>query len=69
MLSLEEYTKRVGRFLEHLDPKIYVERLFALSSHRDELIAPEWSKERWATHNAMRRWFAENGVRQGARLS
>jgi radical SAM protein (TIGR01212 family) len=69
VLSLEEYTRRVARFLEHLDTKIYVERLFALSSHRDELIAPEWSTERWATHNYMRRWFAENGIRQGTKRS
>ncbi len=69
VLSLEEYTGQVARFLEHLDPKIYIERLFALSSHRDELIAPKWSSERWEPHNFMRQWFADRGIRQGSRFS
>lgn len=66
VLSLEEYTARMARFLQHLDPRIYIERLFALSSHVDECIAPEWSRYRWEPHNYMRKWFFENDVRQGA---
>ncbi|MEN9722361.1 MAG: hypothetical protein RJB38_347 [Pseudomonadota bacterium] len=67
VLSLEAYSRLVGRFLEELDPRIYVERLYATSSHPDECLAPEWSKQRWEPHNFMRKWFAENRVRQGAR--
>ena len=69
VLSLEEYSARVASFLEELDPEIYVERLYATSSHPEECIAPEWSRLRWEPHNFMRKWFAERNVRQGARYS
>ena len=69
VLSLEDYSARVGRFLEYLDPGIYIERLNALSSHAEECIAPEWSRYRWEPHNFMRQYFAQNGIRQGSRLS
>ncbi|MBU6374660.1 MAG: TIGR01212 family radical SAM protein [Bdellovibrionales bacterium] len=68
VLSLEQYTQQVARFLEHLSPKIYVERLHATSSHPEECIAPAWSKNRWEPHNFIRSWFAQNQIRQGARL-
>ncbi|NDD92312.1 hypothetical protein EBZ37_09530 [bacterium] len=68
VLSLDQYTSQVARFLEHLSPEIYVERLYATSSHPDECIAPEWSRQRWEPHNYIRKWFTQHGVRQGSRL-
>ena len=45
-LSLQEYTRRVGLFLEHLDPNIAVHRLAAVASRWDELLAPAWNREK-----------------------
>ena len=69
VLSLAEYSSQVARFLEWLDPKIYIERLYAQSTHAEECIAPDWSRQRWEPHNFMRQWFAENRIQQGSRLS
>lgn len=49
-LTLEEYTRRVILFLEHLDPKICVHRLAALASRHDDLIAPQWSSKKMETY-------------------
>ncbi|HUP56216.1 MAG TPA: TIGR01212 family radical SAM protein [Bdellovibrionota bacterium] len=64
-LSVEEYSVRVGEFLDHLDPSIYVERLSAKASHRDEIVAPEWSRDHWGPHNRIRELLAARGVTQG----
>jgi radical SAM protein (TIGR01212 family) len=53
-LTLEEYCEVARQFLEHLDPAIYIERLAALASHWDELIAPKWSGSRWEPQNAIK---------------
>ncbi len=45
-LDLETYTNRVILFLEHLRPEIAVQRLSAVSSRWDELIAPEWTSKK-----------------------
>lgn len=44
--SLEIYAKQVRHFLQHLDKRIAVQRLTALSSHWDQLIAPEWNRHK-----------------------
>ncbi len=49
--TLEEYSRKVILFLQHLSPEICVERLVALSSHWEELIAPEWNKHKLKTRN------------------
>jgi uncharacterized protein len=67
-LTLPEYAEIVERFLAHLNPEIYVERLTATSSHPEECIAPEWSRSRWDTHNQMRDFLAQKRVRQGSAL-
>jgi len=43
-IELNTYAKRVILFLQHLKPDIAVQRLSALSSHWEELIAPEWTR-------------------------
>jgi uncharacterized protein len=68
-LSLEEYAGQVAQFLEHLSPEIYLERLYALATHPDELVAPKWSADRWGAHNGIRRLLEERGCRQGAALA
>lgn len=69
VLSLEAYTDQVIRFLEHLSPQIYVERLYANATHHDECVAPEWSKTRWDTHNQIRDLFESRNCVQGSRCN
>ena len=45
-LSLQEYSRKVGLFLEHLDPHVAVHRLAAVASRWDELLAPAWNREK-----------------------
>lgn len=65
VLTLEEYSDVVAQFLDHLSPEIYVERLAAKSSHPDECIAPEWSRQHWDTHNRLRELLSAKGCVQG----
>ncbi len=69
ILSLEAYTDQVIRFLERLSPKMYIERLYANATHNDECLAPDWSKNRWDTHNQMRDLFESRNCIQGARCN
>jgi radical SAM protein (TIGR01212 family) len=64
-LSLEEYTGMVSEFLAHLSPDIYVERLCATATHKEECLAPEWSRSRWDPHNQMRIMMLKKDLRQG----
>jgi radical SAM protein (TIGR01212 family) len=68
-LSIEEYSAQVLEFLEHLDPSIYLERLCATATHKDECLAPDWSRDRWEPHNKIRDWLEAHGCRQGRRLN
>jgi len=45
-LELEDYTNRVVLFLQHLSPDIAVQRLSAVASRWDELVAPEWTRNK-----------------------
>lgn len=42
-IELEEYSEKVAQFIAHLPQNIAVQRLSALSSRPDELIAPTWT--------------------------
>ncbi len=58
MITLEEYGSLVARFLEKLDPSIYIERLYATATHPEECLGPDWSRERWRPHNELRRMLS-----------
>lgn len=45
-VGLEEYSRKVSVFLEHLSPHIAVHRLAAVAPRWDELVAPAWTKEK-----------------------
>ena len=45
-IDLNEYALKVALFLENLSPKIAVHRLTAVASRWDELIAPQWTREK-----------------------
>lgn len=49
-IDRETYARRVELFLQHLNPRIALHRLAAYSSRWDELIAPEWTKNKMGTH-------------------
>jgi radical SAM protein (TIGR01212 family) len=49
-LDLETYSHRVRLFLEHLPRRIAIQRLAAVASRWDELVAPEWSRHKMRSH-------------------
>lgn len=67
-LSLEQYSQKVIEFIENLAPTIYLERLCATATHKDECIAPEWSRDRWTPHNRIRDTLIAHGCQQGLRI-
>jgi len=44
--ELEDYVEKICLFLRHLSPDIAVQRLAAVASRWDELISPQWTKEK-----------------------
>lgn len=44
--DLSAYAKKVILFLQHLSPDVAVQRLTALASRWDELIAPKWTAQK-----------------------
>jgi radical SAM protein (TIGR01212 family) len=64
-VELDEYTRRVMLFLDHLDQRISVHRLTAVSSRFDELIAPEWVKRRMDNYQFMLDKMKTTGAYQG----
>lgn len=49
-IDRDTYAHRVELFLQHLSPRFALHRLAAYSSRWDELIAPEWTKDKMGTH-------------------
>jgi radical SAM protein (TIGR01212 family) len=45
-IELDLYAHRVEIFLQHLHPRVRIQRLVALSSHWDQLVAPTWTKHK-----------------------
>ena len=52
-IDFETYCTRVRLFLEHLSPRIYIQRLAAYSSRWDELVAPTWTNNKMKTHQGI----------------
>ncbi len=67
--TLEEYCKKVGYFLSHLPPHIYVHRLAALASRWEELIAPDWTRYKMDTHQKILNYLKQHNITQGCALS
>ncbi len=49
-IDRETYAHRVELFLQHLSPRFALHRLAAYSSRWEELVAPEWTKDKMGTH-------------------
>jgi len=64
-VELEEYARRVILFLRHLSPKVAVQRLAAVANRWDELIAPQWTREKMQPLLFIEEKMAQAGVFQG----
>ncbi|RYZ65186.1 MAG: TIGR01212 family radical SAM protein [Proteobacteria bacterium] len=64
-VELDLYSERVGLFLDHLSPKIAVHRLAALSTRREELIAPAWTADKMKTFQGIIDRVNAQGSHQG----
>ena len=63
--ELEEYIAKVSLFLQHLSPDIAVQRLAAVASRWDELIAPQWTKDKMRPTQMIEDYLKENNIWQG----
>jgi radical SAM protein (TIGR01212 family) len=67
-VELEEYIDKVVLFLQHLSPNVAVQRLAAVASRWDELIAPAWTREKMRPTQMIEDKLAELNTRQGQLL-
>ncbi|MCC7441162.1 MAG: TIGR01212 family radical SAM protein [Bdellovibrionales bacterium] len=66
-VDFETYAGRVALFLRHLRADIAVQRLAALSSRSEELIAPDWTAKKFQVHDGIIQHMLQAGARQGDR--
>lgn len=64
-VDLDLYADRVGLFLSHLSPRIAVHRLAALSNRWGELVAPEWTRHKMKSYQAIIDRLRASGRYQG----
>lgn len=64
-VALEEYSRKVALFLEHLAPTIAVHRLTAVAPRWDELVAPSWTKEKMRPHQFIEDYLQTQNSWQG----
>ena len=64
-LELEEYTRKVSLFLQNLSPNIAVHRLAAVASRWDELVAPDWTREKMRPTQFIDDYLSANDTWQG----
>ncbi len=64
-IELDEYIHKVTLFLEYLSPDIAVQRLAAVASRWDELLAPAWTKEKMRPTQAIEDHLQKQDTWQG----
>ena len=64
-IELDLYAHRVALFLDHLDPRIAIHRLAALSNRWDELVAPDWVRHKMQSFQGMVDRIEQCGSYQG----
>ena len=64
-LEIEAYGELMQVFLEHLHPRIYVHRLSAYASRWDELVSPQWTKDKMGSHQFLVDFLNERSSFQG----
>lgn len=68
-IELDEYCRRVILFLRHLSPDIAIQRLTAVANRWDELVAPQWTKEKRRPAQYIEDEMARLDVYQGDSIS
>ncbi len=68
-LDLATYADRVALFLSHLPRRIAVDRLAAVSSRWDELVAPEWTRHKMKSYQFIVDRMNTRGIFQGQNSS
>ena len=64
-IDLEEYTRKVTLFLENLSPLITVHRLTAVASRWEELISPQWTREKMRPTQHIENYLTSKNTWQG----
>jgi radical SAM protein (TIGR01212 family) len=64
-IELDDYAEKVGAFIQHMPQHIAVQRLSALSSRWDELIAPQWTMHKMTVFQGIIDRMNESQVYQG----
>ncbi len=64
-IEKDQYAQRLQIFLEHLSPRIYIHRLAAHASRKNELIAPAWTGHKMGTHQFLIDWLNQHQAFQG----
>ncbi|AGH95548.1 TIGR01212 family radical SAM protein [Pseudobdellovibrio exovorus] len=67
-LELDEYQRKVQLFLSYLHPRIAVHRLAAYASRWDELVAPQWTRDKMGPHQAIVDFLRQEKTYQGCKL-
>lgn len=68
-VELQEYIDKVILFLQYLSPEIAVQRLAAVASRWDELIAPQWTKEKMRPTQMIEDQLLQQQIYQGSKIS
>jgi len=68
-VAMEDYAKMLLGFLEHLEPSVYIERLFAIATKPEKCLAPDWSKVRWAPYNFLLQYLRSSNCKQGSKIT
>jgi radical SAM superfamily enzyme len=64
-IELEEYSEKVAAFIAHLPQNMAVQRLSALSSRWDELIAPQWTMHKMTVFQGIIDFMKAKEIYQG----
>lgn len=66
-INFLDYCFLVGKFLENLNPNIFIHRLSALSSQTGELIAPSWTSKKMTSYQGIIDYLNDHKIFQGAK--
>ncbi len=64
-VEMEPYAEYVGLFLAHLSPAIAIHRLVATASRWDELVSPQWTRNKMQNYQHVVTYMRQNNISQG----
>jgi radical SAM protein (TIGR01212 family) len=68
-VDFEEYCDKVGAFISNLSPELAVHRLAALSTRKEELIAPDWTANKMKTFQGIKSYLENTEQTQGSKVN